>query len=263
MYKFAHIEYGHARAVKCACPIELAMGPGDACIFERDKVQEFGHVKRLLADAPDSGAKGCPLVLRRATLQDQARSSENALLAKSASRLCQEKISKHGLELKPLETRYSFDRTRFFVYYTSEGYVDFRKFVQELASELRARVEMRQVGSREIAGLTGGIAPCGRPLCCATWMGDFNDIHIKMAKAQGLSLNPSAINGMCGKLKCCVAFEYNCYLDMARDMPADGATVETPEGRGKVKGRNLLSLKVKVEFADNRTRDFPLEEIRR
>jgi cell fate regulator YaaT (PSP1 superfamily) len=158
--------------------------------------------------------------------------------------------------MRLLRVRYSFDRSRLLVMFTAEERVDFRQLVADLAAETHSRVEMRQIGARATASILGGLAPCGRRLCCSIWIENFEDIHIRMAKAQGLSLNPATLNGMCGRLKCCLRFENNCYQDLGRDLPRTGDLVECPAGRGKVLETRVLARRIKVCLEDQRVLEF-------
>ncbi len=263
MYRWIHVSCGDTHLVKCYGPGDLAIKEVDACVVELDGIPEFGHVVTLVevvAD-PDEAVKSFPTVLRRATLQDQARASENVLFSKTALRLCHEKVAQYRLSMRLLRVRYSFDRSRLMIVFTAEDRVDFRRLVADLAGETHARIEMRQIGVRAAAAILGGLAPCGRQLCCSVWIEDFEDIHIRMAKSQGLSLNPSAINGMCGRLKCCLRFEHNCYRDMGRELPRLGARVDSPAGPGKVLEVRVLTQRVKVGLEDRRVLEFDSRDV--
>ncbi|MBU4199395.1 MAG: stage 0 sporulation protein [Kiritimatiellae bacterium] len=263
MFRWVHISCGDTHLVKCFSPSDLAIKEGDACVVELDKIPEFGHVATIseVSGTPDASVKDFPVVLRRATLQDQARASENVLFTKTALRLCHEKISHYQLNMRLLRVRYSFDRSRLMVIFTAEDRVDFRQLVQDLAAETHARIEMRQIGIRDAAAIVGGVAPCGRTLCCSVWIEDFENIHIRMAKTQGLSLNPASVNGMCGRLKCCLRFENNCYQDMGRDLPREGDRVECPAGQGRVLESRVLSQRVKVCLDDRRVLEFGSRDV--
>ena len=228
-----------------------------------EKIPEFGHAVTIVESSgtPNASMKDFPVVRRRATLQDQSRASENVLFSRTAFRLCHEKIRHYQLNMRILRVRYSFDRSRLMVVFTAAERVDFRQLVQDLAVETHARVEMRQIGVRDAATITGGMAPCGRVLCCNVWIADFENIHIRMAKTQGLSLNSANINGMCGRLKCCLRFENNCYQDLGRDLPREGDQVECPAGKGKVLETRMLSQRVKVCLEDQRVLEFNSRDV--
>lgn len=263
MYRLVQVNCGDTHLLKCRSPADLAIKAGDACVVEQERRPDFGHVVSIaeVDGEPDAAARTLPVVLRRATLQDQSRASENILFSKTALRLCLEKIRQYQLSMRLLRVRYSFDRLHLTIVFTANDRVDFRQLVADLSAETHARVEMRQIGARATAGMLGGVAPCGRKLCCAVWLEDFEDIHIRMAKAQGLSLNPSIINGMCGRLKCCLRFEHNCYQDLGRELPQEGQRVDCPAGRGKVLETRVLSQRVKVLLDDQRILEFSGREI--
>lgn len=250
-----------ARAWPCASPVELAIGEGDNGIAEADKAQEFVRITRLTDTPCDPAADSMPVLLRRATLQDQSRASENNIMTRSATRKCHEKMRHLNLDMRLVLVRYSLDRSRLTVFFTAEAYVDFRQLIQELALEFRCRIEMRQIGVRDAAGMIGGLAPCGRCLCCSAHLSDFNNINIRMAKTQGLSLNPAAINGMCGRLKCCLRNEQDAYVEMDREIPREGEMVKSPAGKGKVIGRSLLRRRLKILLDDQRVLDFEAEDV--
>ena len=161
-------------------------------------------------------------------------------------RLCQEKIDKHGLEMKLIDVEYTFDNSKIVFYFTADGRVDFRELVKDLAGVFRMRIELRQVGVRDEAKLLGGCGPCGKGLCCATWMVDFQPVSIKMAKTQNLSLNPAKISGICGRLMCCLKYENDVYVDLRKGMPEVGEIIETADGRAKVVDTNLLCCKLRA-----------------
>ena len=192
---------------QCNSPASLAIHKGDACIVQKENLLEFGHV---VMDSGNSAAevKGAPMVLRRATLQDQAAANENVLLSKNAWRICQEKIAVHNLPLRVMRVHYAFDRSQLVIAFTAEERIDYRQLVHDLTTELHVRVEMNQIGARDAAALRGGMAPCGRIMCCKTWLQKFDNVHVSLAKNQGVPLRQASINGMCGRLKCCLRFEY-------------------------------------------------------
>jgi len=245
----------------CYSPMDLAVGVGDACIVEYEKIPDFGHVTMIEGEAAEPPREAA-MILRRATLQDQSRAGENTLFNKRALRLCQEKIKALKLVMRLIRVRYSFDRAHLTVVFTAEERVDFRQLIQDLATETHARVEMRQIGVRDAAATFGGMAPCGRALCCATWLQDFENINIRMAKTQGLSLNPSTINGMCGRLKCCLKYEYQCYRDLCACLPNPGCRVESPEGPGKVIETRVLPQKVRIVLDDRRVVECEAKDVK-
>ncbi len=185
-------------------------------------------------------------LIRIANEKDLLTVKENKEKEKKAFDICSEKIEKHGLDMKLVEVEYTFDNSKILFYFTSDGRVDFRELVKDLASVFRTRIELRQIGVRDESKMIGGLGMCGRPLCCSSFLGDFQPVSIKMAKEQGLSLNPTKISGTCGRLMCCLKYEQEAYEHLLKVTPKTGAIVETEEGRGTVTDVNLLRGKVKV-----------------
>ena len=183
-----------------------------------------------------------------------------------AMQICREKIIKHGLEMKLVDCEYAFDGSKILFYFTSSNRVDFRELVKDLATTFHNRIELRQVGTRDEAKYLGGIAPCGRVCCCAGNMPEFKKVSVKMAKTQGLSLNPGKISGLCGRLMCCLSYENDYYAEAIKKMPKIGAEVQTPEGKAIVAGINMLKMEVKVKIDDRNGgwiwKDYPAEDIR-
>ncbi len=159
---------------------------------------------------------------------------------KKAFDVCTTKINQHKLDMNLVDVEYTFDRNKIIFYFTADGRVDFRNLVKDLASMFKTRIELRQIGVRDEAKMLGGIGPCGRMLCCSTFLGDFEPVSIKMAKDQNLSLNPAKISGLCGRLMCCLKYENDAYETAKRDLPDIGETLPTPHGKGKVVGLNIL-----------------------
>ncbi len=187
-------------------------------------------------------------LIRIATEEDLNTVKQNKEKEKKAFEICLEKIEKHGLDMKLVEAEYTFDNSKILFYFTSDGRVDFRELVKDLASVFRTRIELRQIGVRDESKMVGGLGICGRPLCCSSFLGDFQPVSIKMAKEQGLSLNPTKISGTCGRLMCCLKYEQDAYEHLLRVTPKVGAIVETSEGRGVVSEVNLLKGKLKVSL---------------
>ena len=183
-----------------------------------------------------------------------------------AMQICREKIIKHGLEMKLVDCEYAFDGSKILFYFTSSNRVDFRELVKDLATTFHNRIELRQVGTRDEAKYLGGIAPCGRVCCCAGNMPEFKKVSVKMAKTQGLSLNPGKISGLCGRLMCCLSYENDYYAESIKKMPKIGAEVQSPEGKAIVAGINMLKMEVKVKIDDRNGgwiwKDYPVEDIR-
>lgn len=205
-------------------------------------------------------------IIRIATQRDKEFYAACEAKKPQAMQVCKEKIAKHGLEMKLIDCEYTFDGTKIVFYFTSAGRVDFRELVKDLASVFHIRIELRQVGTRDETKYLGGIAPCGRVCCCAGNMPEFKKVSIKMAKTQGLSLNPGKISGLCGRLMCCLSYESEYYADAYKKMPKTGSEVGTPEGKGTVVSVNMLKMTVKVKIDDHNGglifKDFSAEDIR-
>ena len=204
-------------------------------------------------------------VLRAANPEDLKRARENAEREQKAMVLCQERIAAHKLDMKLVDVEYTFDNSKILFYFTADGRVDFRELVKDLASVFRTRIELRQIGVRDEAKMLGGLGLCGRPFCCSQFLGDFQPVSIKMAKEQGLSLNPTKISGSCGRLMCCLKYEQEAYESLLRITPKQGATVNTPDGRGQVVDANLLTgvIKVRLEKApDSPPAVFKREDVK-
>jgi len=245
----------------CFCPPAVAIHIGDSCIVEVDKVLEFGRVTSIDESETSDRIDKSIMIVRQATLRDQAAVVENSLRSKMAKDSCTQAAEKHGLEIRFVRVRYNFDRTVLRVLFGSDQNVDTRDMVKELANELHTLLDMKQIGVRDEAGFIGGMGPCGRQMCCCSWLKDFESVNVKMAKAQRLSLNPSAISGNCGRLKCCLRYEYDLYKEMGRHLPRQGACVKCPNGKGWVVGRNILAQKIRVSLEDERIAEFDASEV--
>jgi cell fate regulator YaaT (PSP1 superfamily) len=187
--------------------------------------------------------------------------SENKIAAKEAHEICTKKIFEHQLDMKLVDVEYTFDRNKIIFYFTADGRVDFRELVKDLASIFRTRIELRQIGVRDEAKMLGGIGPCGRMLCCSTFLGDFEPVSIKMAKDQNLSLNPTKISCLCGRLMCCLKYENDEYEQAKEALPDIGETVKTPYGIGKVTGLNILERILQIELkGQGRVIEYTMEE---
>ena len=222
---------------------------GEQVIVETARGIECGEIaisNRMVDD--DSVVKPLKPVIRVATAEDKRRIAENAEKEKKAFKLCSEKIEKHKLDMKLVDVEYTFDNNKILFYFTAEGRVDFRELVKDLASVFKTRIELRQIGVRDEAKMLGGLGICGRPFCCASFLGEFQPVSIKMAKEQGLSLNPTKISGTCGRLMCCLKYEQNAYEDLIRITPRVGSYVSTSEGKGTVVEISLLTGLVKVRL---------------
>ena len=204
-------------------------------------------------------------IIRIATQKDKDFYAQCEEKRPQAMHVCKEKISLHNLDMKLIDCEYAFDGSKVVFYFTSPSRVDFRELVKDLASALHIRIELRQVGTRDETKYLGGIAPCGRVCCCAGNMPEFKKVSVKMAKNQGLSLNPGKISGLCGRLMCCLSYENDYYADAIKKMPKVGSEVGTPEGRAIVVGVNMLKMNVKTKMDDRNGgwiyKDYPVDQI--
>ena len=233
-------------------PNGLTVAPGERVIIETSRGVEFGECvegNRLI----DEMELVSPLrpVVRKATEADRRTVEENREKEKRAFQICQQKIQDHGLEMKLVEVEYNFDGSKILFFFTSEGRVDFRALVRDLAGVFHTRIELRQIGVRDEAKMLGGLGVCGRPYCCNAFLNDFHPVSIKMAKTQNLSLNPTKISGACGRLMCCLKYEQEAYEDVLKRTPKLESLVETPDGVGTVNSVQLLREKVKVRLDDD------------
>ena len=205
-------------------------------------------------------------IVRIATQKDTETYKQCEEKRPYAMQICKEKIAAHGLEMKLIDCEYAFDGSKVVFYFTSPGRVDFRELVKDLATALHTRIELRQVGTRDETKYLGGIAPCGRICCCAGNMPEFKKVSVKMAKNQGLSLNPGKISGLCGRLMCCLSYENDYYADAIKKMPKVGSEVGTPDGQAIVVSVNMLKMEVKTKMDDRNGgwiyKDYPVEQIR-
>lgn len=235
-------------------------------IVETARGIEFGKVLIPNREVPEENIVS-PLkkVMRIATDEDKIKHKENKAKEKDAFDICLKKIATHNLDMKLVDVEYTFDNNKVLFYFTADGRVDFRELVKDLASVFRTRIELRQIGVRDEAKIFGGIGICGQVLCCKAYLGDFQPVSIKMAKEQGLSLNPSKISGICGRLMCCLKYEQDAYEDISRRVPKVGAIVSTPDGNGTVIFVAFLKeiVKVKLERAqESDLREYKASEVK-
>lgn len=230
-------------------PGQNQLEKGSLVVVETARGIECGEVVIPNKEVADSTiVKPLKPVLRPATPEDKRRAKENAEKEQRAMRVCQEKIAAHKLDMKLVDVEYTFDNSKILFYFTADGRVDFRDLVKDLASVFRTRIELRQIGVRDEAKMLGGLGICGRPFCCSQFLSDFQPVSIKMAKEQGLSLNPTKISGSCGRLMCCLKYEQDAYESLLRMTPKVGALVTTKEGKGVVCDANILTGVVKVRL---------------
>lgn len=230
-------------------PNGLELSEGEGVIVETARGVEYGTVAIANKEVPDSEIKGeLKKVVRKATDEDVAKHLADVEKRKEAIRAAQEMANKRKLEMKFVDAEFTFDNTKALFYFTSDTRIDFRDLVRELASQFHTRIELRQIGIRDECKMKGGLGPCGRVCCCNDYMKDFERVSIKMAKRQGLFLNPNKISGLCGRLMCCLKFEDDYYNDTLKFMPKQGSEVDTPKGRGKVESVDVLRQTVVVRI---------------
>ncbi len=225
---------------------------GDHAIVETVRGIECGEVAIENKDVSDEElVKPLKKIIRPANDNDVKIYNENKQKEKDAADICRKRIEAHGLEMSLVDVEYTFDRGKILFYFTADGRVDFRELVKDLASIFRTRIELRQIGVRDEAKMIGGLGICGRPFCCSSFLGNFQPVSIKMAKEQGLSLNPGKISGTCGRLMCCLKYEQDAYDYLLKITPKPGAIIKTADGQGKVIECSLLTGKLKVQLDSN------------
>ena len=244
-------------------PGALPITDEDYVIVETVRGIEFGKVVISNKQVEEEDVV-LPLkkVIRIADEKDKLTVVENQNSSLEAHKVCEQKIASHKLEMNLVEVEYTFDRNKVIFYFTADGRVDFRNLVKDLASVFKTRIELRQIGVRDEAKLLGGVGPCGRMLCCSTFLGDFEPVSIKMAKDQNLSLNPAKISGLCGRLMCCLKYENDDYEEAKKILPDLGEKVKTPYGKGKVIGLNILERLVQIEIPEKeRVIEYTVDEL--
>ncbi|MEA5048794.1 MAG: regulatory iron-sulfur-containing complex subunit RicT [Eubacteriales bacterium] len=230
-------------------PLEFIFQEGDGVIVETARGQEYGEVAQVAMEVEDSVIVS-PLkpVVRPATEQDTTMREQNCAKEGDAFKVCQQKIEQHKLDMHLVSAEYSFNGSKLVFYFTADERVDFRELVKDLAAQFRTRIELRQIGVRDEAKMLGGLGSCGRAVCCKTFLDDFHPVSIKMAKEQNLSLSPTKISGLCGRLMCCLQYEQSCYEEMRRKMPHVNREILTPNGVGIVVENNVITEKTKVRL---------------
>lgn len=249
MLKVAGVRFKCAGKVYYFDPDGLDVEIGSDVIVETARGMEFGTVSMGITEIKEEDIVS-PLkkIVRIATEEDEKKHDENEKKKKKALEICQEKIKKHNLEMKLIDVEYTFDNNKIIFYFIADGRVDFRELVKDLAAVFRMRIELRQIGVRDEAKMLGGIGSCGRSLCCSSWLSDFEPVSIKMAKVQNLSLNPTKISGICGRLMCCLKYENDIYNELRKGLPDNGEKVKTKSGMAKVVDTNILECSVKVRL---------------
>ncbi|WP_042278148.1 PSP1 domain-containing protein [[Clostridium] dakarense] len=263
MIKIVGVRFKNAGKIYYFDPVEFEIEKNMDVVVETARGLEYGTIvvgpKEIEEKELVSPLKP---IIRIATPEDTAAYLENKEKAKETFELCQQKIKEHELTMYLIDCEYTFDRNKLIFYFTAEGRIDFRELVKDLAAIFKTRIELRQIGVRDEAKSIGGLGPCGRRLCCSSWLGDFQPVSIKMAKDQSLSLNPTKISGICGRLFCCLKYEHDVYAEAIDAMPVVGALVKVEEAKGKVVEINPLLEQVKIEFNDKTIKICHREEVK-
>lgn len=267
MAEVVGIKFKHSGKVYFFNPVKMVLKRGDGVIVETARGVEYGKVLTPPGEVSDDKiVQPLKPIMRRATPEDEARVKRNEAKVSDAMKLANEKIAARGLKMKLIDAEFAFEGGKVVFYFTAAGRIDFRELVKDLASAFHIRIELRQVGIRDETRILGGIAPCGRVCCCASCMPDFRKVTIKMAKTQGLSLNPTKISGLCGRLMCCLEYENEHYSEAFKKMPKVGSEVTTPDGKATVVSNNMLKFIVKVKTTNSdgsfAYKDFPLSDIK-
>lgn len=265
MVKVVNVRFRTAGKVYSFSVGDLEIKKGDLCVVETARGMEFGKVVSDPAEKEEDFNTPLRPVLRIATEEDKENNLKNRDREKEAIKICKEKIRKHELEMKLIDAEYTFDNSKLLFYFTADGRIDFRELVKDLAGVFRTRIELRQIGVRDETKILGGYGPCGRELCCHSYLSDFVPVSIKMAKEQDLSLNPTKISGVCGRLMCCLKNEEETYEDLNKRLPGVGDIVTDTLGEdGVVSEVNVLRQRVKVIFEiddEKEMREYPAEEL--
>lgn len=262
MVRVASVHFKNAGKNYYFDPGEIELKSGDNVIVETARGQEYGTLVSDISEVEETEiVQPLKPVIRVATAEDDKKHEENQAKRDHALAVCQEKVDKHGLDMKLVDVEYTFDNSRLIFYFTSDGRVDFRELVKDLAAVFKTRIELRQIGVRDEMKLMGGIGNCGRELCCKSWMGDFTPVSIKMAKTQNLSLNPIKISGTCGRLMCCLQFENEVYAELRQGMPDLGERITTPDGDALVCDVNILENKIKTRLVLEEKTDDAAEKL--
>lgn len=260
------VRFKKAGKVYYFSPGELDVKENNNVIVETARGIEFGECV-IAPKQIDESEIVSPLksVIRIATEEDIEKHTENKEKEREAFQVCLKKIQQHGLKMKLIDVEYTFDNNKVIFYFTADGRVDFRELVKDLASIFRTRIELRQIGVRDEAKMIGGLGPCGRTLCCSTFLGDFAPVSIKMAKEQNLSLNPTKISGICGRLMCCLNYEQETYEQIRNRLPKVDSTVNTPYGRGVVISNSVVKesakVKLKTEEGEEVVRELSIKDM--
>ncbi len=267
MVKIIGVKFNHTCKIYYFDPSGMSFNKGDGVIVETARGVEYGKVVIEVSEIDESNVVS-PLkpVLRKATKKDEETVKEHESKVPWVIDVATKEIEKCGLDMKIVDAEYPFDNSKIIIYFTAPNRIDFRELVKSLATVLKQRIDLRQIGTRDETKILGGIAPCGRVCCCKSFLPDFKKVTIKMAKNQGLSLNPAKISGLCGRLMCCLEFENEPYAEAYKKMPKIGSEVTTPDGKATVISNNMLKMLVKTKtvMKDGSTiyNEYKLEDIK-
>ena len=268
MVKVIGVRFRNAGKVYYFAPGDLEIERGDHVVVETARGVEYGYVVLGIKEVEEEKiVQPLKSVMRVATPEDDEKAVTNREKEKEAFTICLEKIRKHELEMKLIDAEYTFDNNKVLFYFTADGRIDFRELVKDLAAVFKTRIELRQIGVRDETKILGGIGICGRPLCCHSYLADFVPVSIKMAKEQNLSLNPTKISGVCGRLMCCLKNEQETYEELNSKLPNLGDFVTTPDGlKGEVQSlsvlRQLVKVVVNLENDEKEIREYKVGELR-
>jgi len=249
LYTVVGIRFKKAGKIYYFDPGDLPVNVGDNVIVETARGIEFGEVvvgKRQVDD--DEIIAPLKMVLRIATDEDLEHYKENKACEAEAFGVCMDMINEHNLDMKLIDVEYTFDNNKIIFYFTADGRIDFRDLVKDLAAVFKTRIELRQIGVRDESKIVGGLGPCGRPLCCVTFLGDFEPVSIKMAKDQNLSLNPTKISGLCGRLMCCLKYEQDTYEEVRSELPSVGSLIKVDDKEMRITEVDVVRKKLKVKM---------------
>ncbi|CUO85727.1 stage 0 sporulation family protein [Clostridium sp. NSJ-49] len=265
MIKVVGVRFKKAGKIYYFDPTDLKIEKGNYVVVETARGIEFGECVIGIKEVREEDIVA-PLksVIRIASQEDIDKHFDNKAKEEAAFNICFNKIQEHKLTMKLIDVEYTFDNNKVIFYFTADGRVDFRELVKDLATIFKTRIELRQIGVRDEAKMLGGLGPCGRPMCCSSFLGDFASVSIKMAKEQNLSLNPTKISGICGRLMCCLNYEQSTYEDIRKRMPQVGSIVKTEEGTGEVISNNTVKETVRVKYkkaGEEIVNDFNIDNI--
>lgn len=268
MVKVIGVRFRNAGKIYYFDPVDIEINQGDNCIVETARGVEYGHVVLGIREVEeDQIVQPLKPIIRKTTEEDDSINEKNKTKEKEAFQICLEKIAKHGLEMKLIDSEYTFDNNKVLFYFTADGRIDFRELVKDLAAVFKTRIELRQIGVRDETKIVGGIGICGRALCCNSYLSEFVPVSIKMAKEQNLSLNPTKISGVCGRLMCCLKNEEEAYEELNSKLPNVGDVVTTNDSlSGEVQSVSVLKQLVKVivtlENDEKEVREYKVNDLK-